>query len=176
MLTGYFLFRKADIMLFYSILAVVLVLIDQLTKILTRTYIDLGESFTFIPGLLDLTYIKNTGAAFSILEKHTWLLTVLSAVIVLVVAYLVVKKFFNGWVGMLSATLILAGGVGNLIDRAAFKYVTDMIKTTFMDFPVFNFADCCITVGVVLLVIYVLFFCKDEKKEGDHGADLPDGQ
>mgnify|MGYP003299136293 CR=1 FL=1 len=54
MLTGYFLFRKADIMLFYSILAVVLVLIDQLTKILTRTYIDLGESFTFIPGLLDL--------------------------------------------------------------------------------------------------------------------------
>ena len=154
------------------------------------TALGMGMAVTFVMGLasavcygvyqllvlLDLTYIKNTGAAFSILEKHTWLLTVLSAVIVLVVAYLVVKKFFNGWVGMLSATLILAGGVGNLIDRAAFKYVTDMIKTTFIDFPVFNFADCCITVGVVLLVIYVLFFCKDEKKEGDHGADLPDDQ
>ena len=163
-------------MLFYAILAVALVIIDQLTKILTRTHIDLGESITFIPGLLDLTYIKNTGAAFSILEKHTWLLTVLSAVIVLVVAYLVVKKFFTNWVGMLSAVLILSGGVGNLIDRCVFKYVTDMIKTTFMDFPVFNFADCCITVGVVLLVIYVLFFCKDEKKEADHGTDLPDGQ
>ena len=63
--------------------------------------------------------------------------------------------------------------MGNLIDRAVFGYVTDMIKTIFMDFPVFNFADCCITVGVVLLVIYVLFFYKDEKKEEDHGTDLP---
>ena len=159
-------------MLFYAILAVVLVLVDQLTKILTRTYIPLGESIPFIPHVLDLTYIKNTGAAFSILEEHTWLLTVFSAIIVLVVAYLVARKFFTNWLGMLSATLILAGGVGNLIDRAIFKYVTDMIKTIFMDFPVFNFADCCITVGVVLLVIYVLFFCKDEKKEDKNGTDL----
>ena len=163
-------------MLFYAILAVILVIIDQLTKILARAYIDPGESFTFIPGLLDLTYIKNTGAAWSILEQHTWLLTVLSAVIVLVIAWLMLKHFFTNWLGMLSATLIMAGGVGNLIDRAAFKYVTDMIKTTFMDFPVFNFADCCITVGVVLLVIYVLFFCKDEKKVDKDGTDLPDSQ
>lgn len=162
--------------MFYAILAVVLVIIDQLTKILTRNLIELGESITFIPGLLDLTYIKNTGAAWSILENHTWLLTVLSAVIVLVIAWLMLKHFFANWVGTLSAVLIMAGGVGNLIDRCVFKYVTDMIQTTFMDFPVFNFADCCITVGVVLLVIYVLFFCKDEKKEGQDGADLSDGQ
>ena len=160
-------------MLFYAILAIVLVIIDQLTKYLTRVHIPLGESFTVIPHVLDLTYIKNTGAAFSILEEHTWLLTVFSAIIVLVIAYLVVRKFFTNWLGMLSATLILAGGVGNLIDRAVFKYVTDMIKTTFMDFPVFNFADCCITVGVVLLVIYVLFFYKEEQKEGKNGTDLP---
>ena len=162
--------------MFYAILAVVLVLIDQLTKILTRNFIELGESVTFIPGLLDLTYIKNTGAAWSILENHTWLLTALSAVIVLVIAWLMLKHFFTNWVGTLAAVLIMAGGVGNLIDRCVFKYVTDMIETTFMDFPVFNFADCCITVGVVLLVIYVLFFCKDEKKEDKDGADLPDGQ
>ena len=123
--------------------------------------------------MLDLSYIKNTGAAFSILEKHTWLLTVFSAIIVLVIAWLILKKFFTNWLGMLSATLILAGGVGNLIDRAVFGYVTDMIETVFIDFPVFNFADCCITVGVVLLFIYVLFFCKDEKKEGKDGTDLP---
>ena len=162
--------------MFYAILAVVLVLIDQLTKILTRNFIELGESVTFIPGLLDLTYIKNTGAAWSILENHTWLLTALSAVIVLVIAWLMLKHFFTNWVGTLAAVLIMAGGVGNLIDRCVFKYVTDMIETTFMDFPVFNFADCCITVGVVLLVIYVLFFCKDEKKEAKDGTDFPDGQ
>ena len=160
----------------YAILAVVLVLADQLTKILTRTHIALGESLPFIPHVLELTYIKNTGAAFSILEKHTWLLTVFSAVIVLIVLWLMFKKFFTNWVGMLSATLIVAGGVGNLIDRAVFGYVTDMIKTIFMNFPVFNFADCCITVGVVLLFIYILFFYTEEKKEDKNGTDLSDGQ
>ena len=166
-------------MLFYSILAVVLVLIDQLTKILTRTYIDLGESFTFIPGLLDLTYIKNTGAAFSILEKHTWLLTVLSAVIVLVVAYLVVKKFFTGWVGMLSATLILAGGVGNLIDRATVGYVVDMFHFEFWpSYPVFNVADMCVVCGAILGSVYYLWLyekydMKPKKGETDGNSDAP---
>lgn len=161
-------------MLFYAIFAVALVVIDQLTKLLTRACIAPGQRVTLIPGLLDLTYVENTGAAFSILERHTWLLTVVSAVVVLIVAWLMLRKFFTNRLGMFAAALILSGGVGNLIDRAVFKYVTDMIMTTFMEFPVFNFADCCITVGVVLLVIYVLFFCRDEKKEGDHGADRSD--
>ena len=161
-------------MIFYGILALVLVLIDQLTKLLTRANIDLGGSVPFIPKFLDFTYYKNTGAAFSILEKHTWLLTVVSAVVVLVVAWLMFRKFFTHWMGMLSATLIVAGGIGNLIDRIAFGYVTDMIRTLFMDFPIFNVADCCITVGVVLLFVYVLFFFDDKKKEAPQdGSDLP---
>ena len=160
--------------MFYTILALVLIVIDQLTKYLTRANIDLGRNITFIPGVLDLTYVQNTGAAFSILEEHTWLLTLFSAVVVVIIALLVARKFFTNRLGLLSATLIMAGGVGNLIDRVAFKFVTDMIETTFMDFPVFNFADCCITVGVVLLFIYVLFFYKDEKKEAPKdGTDLP---
>ena len=158
--------------MFYAILAVVLVIVDQLTKYLVRANIPLGESITFIPHVLDLTYVQNTGAAFSILEKHTWLLTLFSAVIVVVIAIMVSKKFFTNWLGLLSATLIMAGGVGNLIDRVILKYVTDMIKTTFMNFAVFNFADCCITVGVVLLVIYVLFFMDKNKKEHTDGTDL----
>ncbi len=160
--------------MFYAILAFLLVVIDQLTKFITRADLDLGQSVTFIPGLLDFTYVQNTGAAFSILEEHTWLLTLLSAVVVVVIALLAAKKFFTNRLGLLSATLIMAGGVGNLIDRVALKYVTDMIKTTFMDFPVFNFADCCITIGVVLLFIYVLFFYDDKKKEAPQdGTDLP---
>lgn len=157
----------------YAILAVLLILADQLTKFLTRAHIEPGGSVPFLPRLLDLTYVKNTGAAFSILEEHTWLLTLFSAVVVMLIAWLVWKKFFTNWLGRLAAALILAGGVGNLIDRAVFGYVTDMIRTLFMEFPVFNVADCCITVGVVLLVIYVLFFCKEGKKEENHGTDLP---
>ena len=159
----------------YSILAVLLVIVDQITKYLTRANIPLGENIPFLPHLLDLTYVQNTGAAFSILRQHTWLLTVISAVLVLLICWLVVKKFFTNWLGRTCAMLILAGGVGNLIDRVAFGFVTDMLETVFMEVPVFNVADCCITVGVVLLFIYVLFFVKDEKKEdkADDSRDLP---
>ena len=159
----------------YTILAAVLILLDQLSKHLVRTHIPLGESVPFLPHVLDLTYVQNTGAAFSILREHTWILTIVSAVIVVVVAVLVARKFITGRLGLFCATLIMAGGVGNLIDRIIFRYVTDMFQTTFMNFAVFNVADCCITVGVVLLCVYLLFFYdKDHKKEDSaHGADLP---
>lgn len=157
----------------YGILAVLLIVIDQVTKYLTRAYIPLGDSVTFIPHVMDFTYVKNTGAAFSILREHTWLLTLFSAVIVAVILVMAARREIKGKLGLFTATLIVAGGMGNLIDRVFLGYVTDMLKTTFMEFPVFNFADCCITVGVVLLVIYVLFFYKDDKKEGRNGTDLP---
>lgn len=161
----------------YAILAVLLVIGDQLTKLAVRAGIPLGGSVPFIPGVLELTYVQNTGAAFSILRSHTWLLTLTSAVVVLVICYLIVKGFFKNALGRWAAMLVLAGGMGNLIDRAVFGCVTDMLKTTFIDFPVFNVADCCITVGVPLLFLYVLLYVgRDEKKEedkADESAQLP---
>lgn len=165
--------------MFYAILAAALVAADQLVKYLVRANIPLGGSVPFLPYLLDLTYVQNTGAAFSLLRQHTWLLTLTSAVVVLVMCALIVKGFFKNRLGLFSAALVLAGGMGNLIDRAVFGYVTDMFQTTFMDFAVFNVADCCITIGVPLMFLYVwLYVGKDEKKEaGDDGADQlpPDG-
>ena len=160
----------------YAILAVILVIMDQLTKYAVRAGIPLGGTKPFIPGILDLTYVQNTGAAFSILRTHTWLLTLTSAVVVLVICYLIVKGFFKNALGRWAAMLVLAGGMGNLIDRAVFGCVTDMLKTTFIDFPVFNVADCCITVGVPLLFLYVLLYVgRDEKKEdkADDSTQLP---
>ena len=160
--------------MFFAIFTVLLVVIDQVTKLLVRANIPLGENVPFIPHVLQLTYVKNTCAAFSILERHTWLLTLVSAVMVVAICWLVVKKFFVGRVGLFAASLILAGGLGNLIDRVLFRYVTDMLETVFMEFPVFNFADGCITVGTVLLFIYILFLYKDDKKESGHDScDLP---
>lgn len=163
----------------YAILAAMLLFWDQMTKYAVRTGIPLGASKPFIPGVLDLTYVQNTGAAFSLLNSHTWLLTLTSAIVVLVMCWLIVKGFFQNALGRWSAALVLAGGMGNLIDRVVFGYVTDMLKTTFIDFPVFNVADCCITVGVPLLFLYVLLYVgKDEKKEdGPHDAAQlpPDG-
>ena len=156
----------------YAIFVVLLVLADQIVKFAVRANIDLGQSVPFIPYVMDLTYVQNTGAAFSILRTHTWLLTLTSLVVVLVMCYLIVKGFFHNTLGRWSATLVLAGGIGNLIDRAVFGFVTDMFQTTFIDFPVFNVADCCITVGVPLLFLYVLLYMgKSEKETGQDGSD-----
>ena len=164
----------------YAILAVLLVLADQAVKFAVRANIGLGESVPFLPYVMDLTYVQNTGAAFSILSRHTWLLTLTSAAVVLVMCCLIVNGFFKNALGRWSAALVLAGGMGNLIDRAVFGFVTDMFKTTFIDFPVFNVADCCITVGVPLLFLYVwLYVGGGEKKEdeADDPAQLPtDGE
>lgn len=162
--------------MFYAILATALVAIDQLVKYLVRANIPLGGDAPFIPYLLDLTYVQNTGAAFSMLRSHTWVLTLISTVVVVGMCALLVKGFFKNRLGLFSAALVLAGGMGNLIDRVIFGFVTDMFQTTFMEFAVFNVADCCITIGVPLLFLYVwLYVGKDEKKEGesDESAQLP---
>lgn len=162
--------------MFYAILAAALVVLDQIVKYLVRANISLGGSVPFIPHLLDLTYVQNTGAAFSILRQHTWVLTLTSAVVVLAMCWLIMKGFFKNHLGLFSAALVLAGGMGNLIDRVVFGFVTDMFQTTFMEFAVFNVADCCITVGVPLLFLYVwIYVGKDEKKEdeADESPQLP---
>ena len=155
----------------YAILAVLLVVLDQAVKFAVRANIGLGQSVPFIPHVLDLAYVRNTGAAFSILESHTWLLTLTSLAVVLVMCWLIVKGFFRNTLGRVSAALVLAGGVGNLIDRAVFGFVTDMFQTTFMDFAIFNVADCCITVGVPLLFLYVLLYVGRDGEVGKQNAE-----
>lgn len=161
----------------YILLAVILVVIDQVVKFLVRANIPLGGHIPFIPHVLELTYIQNTGAAFSILNEHTWLLTLVSVIVVAAMAAALWKKVLRHPLGVIPAVMVLAGGVGNLVDRIAFGYVTDMFNTLFMNFAVFNVADICITVGGVLLVIYVLFFYEKLEKKGEandvDGTDLP---
>lgn len=153
----------------YYILAAVLVVIDQLVKLWVRASIPLGQSTPFLPGLMDLTYIQNTGAAFSSFSSLTWLLALVSLIASAAVAVLMARKLFTRPLGQLSLALILAGAVGNLIDRALLGFVTDMFATSFMNFAVFNVADICVVVGGILMVLYVLFFY-DKQKEAPHDA------
>ncbi len=161
----------------YIFLAILLIVIDQVVKFLVRANIPLGGHVPFLPHILDLTYVQNTGAAFSILNEHTWLLTVASILVVVLMVIALRKKVLTHPGGVIPSVMVIAGGVGNLIDRVAFGYVTDMFNTLFMDFAVFNVADICITVGGVLLLIFVFFFYeKLEKKEAPKdvdGTDLP---
>lgn len=159
----------------YMILVILLVILDQIVKHQVRVNIPLGGSVPFLPHVMDLTYVRNTGAVFSLLEDHTWILTAVSAVVVCGVAVLLWKRVFRHPLGALPLALILAGGLGNLIDRIAFGYVTDMFRTSFIDFAVFNVADICITVGSFWLAAYVIFFSEklEKKKEAPGHADVP---
>lgn len=154
----------------YFILSICLVVIDQLVKWWVRGAIPLGGSIPFIPHLMDLTYTQNTGAAFSSFSGMTWLLTLVSLGASVVIAVLLWKNFFPGKWGKLSLSLILAGAVGNLIDRVLLGFVTDMFETTFMDFAVFNVADICVVVGGFLMAVYVLLLWDKDKEAGNDPA------
>lgn len=157
----------------YAILIVVLIALDQLTKYLVRANIPLGGSLDFLPGFMDLTYVQNTGMAFSMLSEHTWLLALLSAAVTVFLISMLVRREITHPLGVLSVSLVIAGAVGNLIDRVFLGFVTDMFRTLFIDFAVFNLADICIVGGGIALCVYCLFFYDKYEKKGDGKHDDP---
>ncbi|MEQ2456544.1 signal peptidase II [Flavonifractor hominis] len=156
----------------YVLFVVALVALDQLVKFLVRTNLALGEGVPFLPHILQLTYVQNTGAAFSLFENHTWILTLISLAVSILLAVLLVRRVFPHPVAMFTLSAVLAGAVGNLIDRAFLGYVTDMFQTLFITFPVFNVADICVVVGGIAFCVYYLFF--DGKGEKGHDAAAAD--
>ena len=151
----------------YTLLIAALVAVDQLTKYLVRANIPQGGSVPFLPGFLDFTYVKNTGMAFSMLSQHTWLLTVLSAVVSVGLIVLLVRGYFTHPIGKATLSRLLAGAIGNLIDRARVGYVVDMFHFEFWpSYPVFNVADICVVAGAILGAIYYMWLYEkyDQKK------------
>ena len=157
-------------MISYAIFVAFIVAADQFAKYLTVANIPLGEEVPFLPGLLQFTYVQNTGAAFSSFEGQQWLF----ALIFLAFTGLILWEYYKKPMGFLPferwcVAAIYGGGLGNMIDRVRMGYVVDMIETTFMEFPVFNVADCFITCGCVLMMVHLALFnkefWKDEKKE-----------
>ena len=157
----------------YFLLAAAMVALDQFVKLQVMTHIPVGEHVPFLPYLVDLTYVRNTGAAFSIFSEHTWILAGISLVMSVLLGWCLWKGIpFQKPLGRLTVTLLLAGAVGNLIDRAFRGYVVDMFNVLFMDFAVFNVADICIVVGgFAAFAYYVLFASKlEELHETDHNG------
>ncbi|MBO5060852.1 MAG: signal peptidase II [Clostridia bacterium] len=151
-------------MLVWIIIAAAVVGIDQLAKVLVAANLSATDCIHVIPGLFDFVYVKNTGAAFSILSDNTALLGVISVFFCIgVIVYWYMMKPKHKLL-RLSVTLLFAGALGNAIDRIFRGFVVDFISTAFMTFPVFNIADIAITVGAALLIIYLLFFDKSEDK------------
>lgn len=156
--------------LLMALFAGVVVVLDQLSKWWILNNIPLYSNIPAIPGLFRLTYIQNTGAAFSSFEGAQWLFILVFAAFTAAILWNHFSRkplpftTLEKW----CIAAIYGGGVGNMIDRLRFGYVVDMIETEFIRFPVFNVADSFITCGCILLLIHlVLFnkeFWKDEKK------------
>jgi len=141
-----------------------LVLIDQITKTLIRHFMMPGKSIQIIPKVLDFTYVKNRGAAWSILQDQMVFFYIITIIAVGFFSYVLFKDgdFVNKKFYTLSLVFIIAGALGNFIDRLLFRYVVDFIHVhlPFMNFPIFNVADILLTIGTVGFAVAVLFFDK----------------
>ena len=151
----------------YMILfALGIVAADQFTKYLTVANIALHQNMPFVPGVLSLTYVQNTGAAWSSFEGMIWLFALVFLVLTVAIIWEFSKKrlpftTLERW----CIAAVYGGGLGNMIDRLRLGYVVDMIQTDFMNFPVFNVADCFITCGCILLMVHLFLFNKEFWKE-----------
>ena len=141
-----------------AVITAVAVLLDQISKSIVVNGLPLYGEARFIPGVLSFYHTRNTGAAFSMLSDRRWVFMLLSCVAI--VAITVMLYFWRSRHVLLTVSLsmILAGGIGNMIDRIVNGYVTDFFRVDFVDFAVFNVADSFITVGAVLLGVYIIFF------------------
>ena len=148
------------------LIIVVVIALDMTTKFLLVPNGEENFSTTvLIPGVLEILPVHNTGAGFSILSGKTWFLILLSAIFL--VAYVTFDILFkrNSVLYEIASACIIAGAIGNLIDRVAFGYVRDFVYLKFINFPVFNVADISLTVGCVLLIVYMLISIGKDKKE-----------
>lgn len=183
--------RRITLLVTLCAAVILLVAADLISKaaavsVLSQT----GGALEFIPGLIRFEYHKNTGMAWGLFSNATWVFVAITIVTGGLIVFILVKTLKTMPRNLqLGLALVLSGAIGNLIDRVALGYVRDFIAFDFMNFPVFNFADSCITVGAVLLIVSVLFtksgrayFAaldekkqKPEKTDGEKTADCAAG-
>ena len=150
----------------FIISCVFLILLDQLTKRLAVIYLKDKMPIAIIDNILELTYVENRGAAFGILQNKQILFYVLTILILIAIIYLLIKFDLKkeNIVQFIFLLLIFSGAVGNFIDRVKNKYVVDFIYFKPIDFPVFNVADICITLGSILMIIILIFVKEKDNK------------
>lgn len=169
--------KENKMRILYALIILAGIGLDQLSKALAVTYLKGQASFPLWRGVLHLTYVENTGAAFGMLKDHRWVFLIFSTVAILAlgvylfrgVSYLSDKREDGsyppiGTLGAIALALIVSGGIGNMIDRIALGFVVDFIDFTLINFAVFNIADSFVTVGAILLVVHLLLpFFKKKK-------------
>ena len=156
-------------MLIWLAVIIVTVFLDQLTKYLTVLHLKPIDTLPIIEDVLHLTYVENTGAAFGMMKDARWVFMVTSTVAIIgILGYMIhrayIKKEKMPWMEALSLSLIVGGGIGNMIDRTMLGYVVDMIDCRFINFAVFNVADSFVCIGAGLMILYLIILTVKEYK------------
>ena len=156
----------------YALIVAALIAADQGLKYWGVSHLSVGQSAPLLPGVMQLTRLHNTGAAWSSFSGMTAVLAVVTVVLMALVLWLLIKKIVRHPLGVAGCLLILGGGMGNLIDRIFRGYVVDMFDLLLFQYPIFNLADCFVVVGAVLGAIYYLFlYEKTDRREKPHDPD-----
>ena len=163
--------RKNKMPFVALLIAAVIVLADQLIKFFVLNELKPIGTVKVIDGVFNLTYVENRGVAFGIFQDMRWVFVAVTCILLFLIIFYMFRKRPKGKLFYICAGMILGGGVGNLIDRLVHGYVVDYLAVSFFP-PVCNFADYCITIGVFILVIYIIFFSdllnsKEEYEEED---------
>lgn len=143
-------------MIIYFALVSLLIAVDQITKYLAVAHLKPINNIDLIPNIFSLTYVENKGAAFGIMQNARWFFICLTIIILIALSVYIIRKKPQGKLLRISFALIYSGAIGNLIDRIFSGFVVDMLRVHFFDFPVFNFADCLVVIGTLLLCLYVI--------------------
>ena len=152
----------------YIALAIGLVLagIDQIIKLVIVNNVQLNENINVLGDIFRITYVRNDGVAFGMFSGMQWLFIVITVLMLGAIIFYMFKKHPDSKLFYITVALIVGGGIGNLIDRICYNYVVDYLSLSFFK-PVCNFADYCITIGVILLAVYLLFFADKKEKKKD---------
>ena len=156
-------------MLIWLAVIIVTVFLDQLTKYLTVLHLKPIDTLPIIEDVFHLTYVENTGAAFGMMKDARWVFMITSTLAIIgILGYMIhryyVKKEKLHWAEALSLSLIVGGGIGNMIDRTMLGYVVDMIDCRFINFAVFNVADSFVCIGAGLMILYLIVLTVKEIK------------
>ena len=140
------------------VIILAIILFDQLVKLWASTVLREapGQLLPFIPGFMDLRYMQNTGAAFSLFSESTWILGTISAALAAVIVYFLWRGRSRPLLYTVALSFIAGGAIGNVIDRFRLGYVVDMLEFEFVRFAVFNVADSFVCVGAVLFAVYII--------------------
>ena len=175
-------------MIYCLIIAAIVIILDQISKAVVVATIPEGSLIEVIPNIFNLTYIENRGAAFGMLSEQRWVFMIISVLAIVAICFFIWKEKPESYWIKTPLAFILGGGIGNMIDRTLRPGVVDFIDADFVqypvfsfgeklsvsfeDFPIFNIADCFITVGCITLIVYLLFFELPREAKAEKGKKL----